>query len=180
MSACSAIHLEATGWSRLTCASTSLRRIRLCREEISTALNLVRFELGFRVPDDAVAALLRDQLDHDPAVVALLLRPGDADLLLREAHPAELDGEAPERARVASGGVRAGPRHLGHRVEAVQDVRRESDLLRELGVDVDRVEVARRARVAVREVLVRRDLELDLHGQTPLTMFVQVPRTTSC
>ncbi len=53
--------------------------------------------------------------------------------------------------------------------------------LGEVLVDVDRVEVARGARVAVREVLVGRDLELHLHRhcQAPLTMLVQVPRTTS-
>ena len=55
----------------------------------------------------------------------------------------------------------------------------QADLLGELGVDVDRVEVARRARVAVRQVLVRRDLQLDLSTKTPLTMLVHVPRTTS-
>ena len=58
--------------------------------------------------------------------------------------------------------------------------------LGELVVDVDRVEVARRAGVAVRQVLVGSDLQLrDLSpGEAsprhpPLTMLVQVPRATS-
>ena len=62
----------------------------------------------------------------------------------------------------------------------------QADGLRELGVDVDRVEVAGRARVAVRDVLVgshaqRRNLgaglELGVCHQPPLTMLVQVPFT---
>ena len=104
------------------------------------------------------------------------------DLLLGHAHAAELDGEALQRARVAAGGGHVGARHLRHPVEAVEDVARQADLLGELVVDVDRVEVARGAGVPVRQVLVRRDLQLgDLIalGHTPLTMLVQVPRTTS-
>jgi hypothetical protein len=38
--------------------------------------------------------------------------------------------------------VGAGPRDLGHRIEPVQDVLREADLLGELRVDVDGVEVS--------------------------------------
>ena len=59
--------------------------------------------------------------------------------------------------------------------------------LGELGVDVDRVEVAGGARVAVRQVLVGRHPELrdrvarlqilQLGHHTPLTMLVQVPFT---
>ena len=113
-------------------------------------------ELGLGVADDALAALLRLGLDHHDAVALLLDRAGDGDLLLGEAHPAELHGEPPERARVAAGGRHVGARHLGHHVEAVQDVARQAHLLGELGVDVDRVEVSGGARVAVREVLVRR------------------------
>src|SRR6185436_5103789 len=94
------------------------------------------------------------------------------------AHAAELNREPLQAARVAPGRVGAGARDLGHRPEAVQDRRREPDLLGELAVDVDRVEVAGRARVPVRQVLVGRDLQLDVH-ETPLTMLVQVPRTTS-
>jgi hypothetical protein len=51
-----------------------------------------------------------------------------------------------ERGRVAGRlGLRAGD--LRHRPQAVQDLARQPDRLRELVVDVDRVEVARRARV---------------------------------
>ena len=61
----------------------------------------------------------------------------------------------------------------------------QADGLCELGVDVDRVEVARRARVAVRQVLVGSDLQLgiwspgDSLDSASSTMLVQVPRATS-
>src|SRR5204863_8362283 len=65
------------------------------------------------------------------------------------------------------------------------DVRGQAHRLRELAVDVDRVEVARRAGVAVRHVLVGRhpqllDLVALVHERhPPRTMLVHVPRTTS-
>ena len=59
----------------------------------------------------------------------------------------------------------------------------QPDRRRELLVDVDRVEVARRSRIAVRQVLVGRDPQLldlvALVHSAHLTMLVQVPRTTS-
>src|SRR5215213_5397128 len=145
------------------------------REESSTPSNLGAGQLGFGVLDDLVVAL--GGLERDNAL--LVLGSGDDDLLLRQAHSAELNGQPAQRARVAAAGLGAGASDLRHRVEAVQDVRREPHLLGELRVEVDRVEVARRARVAIRQVLVGRHLQLDVHCQTPLTMFVQVPRTTS-
>src|ERR1035437_1782503 len=59
----------------------------------------------------------------------------------------------------------------------------DRDLLRELLVDVDRVEVPRSAGVADRHILIGGHLErellarLDAH-EVPLTMFVQVPVQT--
>ena len=119
----------------------------------------------------------------DPVAVDRLDGAGDDDLLLRQPHPAELDREPLQRPRIAAGercGVGSGDE--AHRVEAVEDVARQADRLRELVVDVDRVEVARGARVAVRQVLVRRDPQLrdrvsrrsSRPSQTPLTMLVQV------
>src|SRR5215211_7466462 len=148
------------------------------REVSSTPTNLGGLELRLGVLDDLVVALGGLERHHGAALAALAIGAGDHDLLLRHAHPAELDRQAPQRARVTAGGLRAGARDLRHRVEAVQDVRRQADLLGELAIDVDRVEVPGRARVAVRQVLVRRDPQLDVH-QIPLTMLVQVPRTTS-
>ena len=123
------------------------------------------------------------------AAVALGDGAGDDDLLLGHAHAAELDREPLQRPRVTARGLGVGTRHLGHRVEAVEDVARQADRLGELGVDVDRVEVAGRARVAMRQVLVGGDAQLGERvalvqvaasaSQTPRTMFVQVPRTTS-
>src|SRR5918992_1261921 len=151
-----------------------------CRGVISTALNLGGFlQLRLGVADDLVARLLGDDLDEDAPVAARLARPGHHHLLLREAHTTELHRKPPQRPWVAAGRVDACPRDLGHRVEPVQDVLREADLLGELRVDMDGIEVSRGARISVGGVLVRRDLELDLHGYVARTMLVQVPRTTS-
>src|SRR3954451_519737 len=137
--------------------------MKLCRAVISTAsivTGLAGFYFRYRVADDLVPALLRNGVDHNPAVALLRDRARHRDLLLGEAHPAKLHGQPLERAGVAAGGGRVGPGHLSHRVEAVEDVAGQARLLGELGIDVDRVEVARRAGVAVRQILVRRDLEL--------------------
>src|SRR3954447_10361082 len=116
-------------------------------------------ELGLGVADDAAVALRGLGLGHDLAVTGLLHGRGDNDLLLGDPHAPELDRQAPQRARIARRlGVRPGD--LRHRVEAVEDVAGQAHSLRELGIDVDRVEVARRARVAVREVFVRGDMQL--------------------
>ena len=108
--------------------------------------------------------------------------PVDDDLLAHPAHPAELDAERLELVGTA-GGVGVGPRHLRHRPQPVQDPPRKPDALGELLVDVDRVEVARRARVAHGHVRIGRDLELDRVAlaeghEIPLTMLVQVPVQT--
>src|SRR5215210_6139136 len=175
-SSCSAIHLEPIGWSSSRWASTSLRSRNVWRGVSAT--RLLWRQLGLYVLDDLVSALLGLGGDDHAPLALLLHRAGNRDLLLGEPHPAELDGQPPQAPRIATGGVDARPGHLGHRPQAVEDVRGQAHLLRELGVDVDRVEVARRARVAVRQIPVRRDLEVDVHD-TPLTMFVQVPRATS-
>ena len=121
------------------------------------------------------------------AVVGLLDGAGDRHLLLGEAHAAELDREALQRARVAAGDRGVGARDLGHRPEAVQDAAGQADRLGELGVDVDRVEVAGGARRsgAVRHlsgVTFSSGIESPCFSsaicQTPLTMLVQVPCTT--
>src|SRR5205807_5331154 len=75
------------------------------------------------------------------------------DFLSHAAHPPELHREALELLWPASGlGVRA--RHLRHRPQAVEDPAGEAYLLGERLVDVDRVEVARRACVADGDVRV--------------------------
>src|SRR5215218_7719174 len=110
----------------------------------------IQAQLGLGVADDPLAALLGLGRDHDARGALLLDRACDRDLLLGEAHPPKLDGQPLESARVAAGRVHVRPGDLGHRVEAVQDVARQADLLGELGVDVDRIEIARCPGVAVR------------------------------
>src|SRR5215207_175568 len=175
-SSCSAIHLEPIGWSRSRCASTTLRSRKVWRGVRAT--RLLWRQLSLCVLDDLVAVLHGLGGDHHAPVAFLLNRAGHGDLLFGEAHPAELHRQPPQAAGIAAGGVHNRARHLRHRPQPVQDVRRQADLLRELRVDVDRVEVARRAGVAVRQVLVRGDLEIDVHD-TPLTMLVHMPRATS-
>ena len=72
-------------------------------------------------------------------------------------------------------------RTLGHRPQPVEDPAGKADLPREVLIDVDRVEVAARARVTDGEIPVRRHLELErvarLH-EPPLTSSVHVPVTT--
>src|SRR3954454_7766239 len=144
-------------WRSLTSIPPSFWRKGSTNQETRKSGNQ---DLGFGVADYLVPLLLRHRVDHGHSVAQLLDGAGHDDLLLGEPHSAELDAQAPELARVAArgGGVRA--RHLGHAVEAVEDVARQPDVAGELGVDVDRVEVARRARVAVRQVAVGRDLQL--------------------
>src|SRR5690349_17684235 len=147
-----------------------------CRSLISTqesfaaAVSVLPAELGLAVLDDRAVALTRGKLQ--PSVTCLGRR--DDDLLLGQADAAELHGQPLQLARVAAAGIDRCTRNLGHAPEPVQDVPREADRLRELGVQVNRVEVARRACVAEGKVLVRCDLQL-----AHRTMFVQVPRTTS-
>src|SRR5215211_5477031 len=207
MSPCSATHLEPTGWSSATWASTTFLSMKLWRAVISTfpMMTLLRLregsghapgstatgllddrrcgsdgQFGLGVPDDLVAALLGDRVDDQPSAALLLDRPGDPDLLLGKPHAAELDRQPLEPARVAVGDgvVRAG--HLGHRVEAVEYHPRQAHALREVLVDVDRIGVAGGVLVALGEPRVGRDLELG-YGVAGLhrTMLVQVARTTS-
>ena len=70
--------------------------------------------------------LLGDRVDHDAAVARPRARCRSPDLLLGQAHAAELDREALQRARVAAARLRRGARDLRHRVEAVQDVLRQA------------------------------------------------------
>jgi hypothetical protein len=87
-----------------------------------------------------------------------------------------------ERRLSRSGGLGLGARDLGHRPQAVEDPARQADRARELVVDVDRVEVARRARVANGQVAVGSDLQVrqPLAGvhHSPLTMQVHLPVQT--
>src|SRR3954454_6306659 len=85
-------------------------------------------DFGPRVADDLVATLLRHGVDDDATVALLDDRAGDGDLLLREAHPAELDRQ-PFQLRRPTRGLPARARDLGHRVQPVQDVLRQPDLL---------------------------------------------------
>ena len=90
------------------------------------------------------------------------------------------------RAHTDAAGVRLGARDLGHRPQPVQDPPGQADRLGELLVDVDRVEVARGAGVAVGQEAVGRDTQLRkvlavlqvVHAHTPRTMFVHVPVQT--
>src|SRR5215211_4457948 len=162
--------------SIVACAAESVRRAHV-------SLRSER-ELRLGVADDPVAVLLGLEVDERAPVARLADRPTHHYLRLGEAHAAELDREPPQRRRVAARGQGARPGHQRHRVEPVEDVRRQADLPRELGVNMDRVEVARGARVAVRQVLVRGDPQLldrlaVAHAHPPLTMLVQVARTTS-
>ena len=110
--------------------------------------------LGFCVADDRLAGLLGLRVDDRYSVVDLAHRAGHDDFLLGEAHAPELHRQALELVGPARG-LRLGARHLGHRPQPVQDAAGQADLLGELLVDVDRVEVSRRARVADGHVLVR-------------------------
>src|SRR3954447_13378376 len=138
-------------------------------------------EARLGVADDGLAVLLGHGVDDRDAVGHILDRARDRDLALGQPDAAELDGQALERIRAAAG-LGLGPRDLRHRPQAVQDLARQPDLLGEVVVDVDRVEVAGRARVADRDVAVGRDLELGellagLH-HAPRTMLVQMPTHT--
>src|SRR3954454_3098883 len=95
-SSCSAIHLEPIGWSRSRCASTTLRRRNVWRGVGAT--RLLWRQLCLCVLDDLVLALNGLGGDHDAPVALLLHGAGHGDLLLREAHAAELHGEPPETA----------------------------------------------------------------------------------
>lgn len=145
------------------------------------ALGIRQPQLGLGVADDPPAALLAAAFDDGQAAVDRTHLPRHDELLLGQAHAAELHAQALQGLRPAAG-FRVSARDLGHRVEAVQDPPRQPDLLRELLVDVDRVEVAGRPGVADREVPVgrdreRRDLVAGLH-RAPRTMFDQRPEQT--
>src|SRR5438270_793407 len=112
-------------------ASTSLRRTIACRDVISTPIlwrpgsspppgrRSARLELRLGVADDLVAVLLGDGVDERPPVANLLDGAGHDDLLLRKAHPPELNREALEPAGVVAGSRRVRARDLCHPVEAV-------------------------------------------------------------
>src|SRR4029079_548255 len=144
---------------------------------------LLDLQLRLGVADDRAAVLLGDGVHRRDAALDGRDAPGHGDLGLWDAHAAERHAEALERVRAARGlGLRPGD--LRHRPQAVEDLPREPDLVGEVVVDVDRVEVARRARVADRQVLVGRDrdgrdLVAGLHrAHAPRTMFDQVPTQT--
>src|SRR5512144_98661 len=142
---------DPTGRPSSTKRSTTKLRIWLWRSVSTERIvgTLVGGQLCLGVPDHLIVALGGDRVDDHAPVAGLLDRAADHQLLLGEAHAAELDREALERARVAAGelGVAAGD--LGHHPEAMQDVAGQADPLGELRVDVDRVEVPGRAGVAM-------------------------------
>src|SRR4051794_21455475 len=145
----------------------------------------LRAQLRLRVADDRLAVLLGDRVDPRDAVRHLGDGRAHHDLVLGQAHAAELDAQPPQRRRVA-GRLGLGARDLRHRPQPVEDPPGQADLPGELLVDVDRVEVAGRARVADGEVPVGRDADLrqllaglERHRQTPRTMLVQVPTHTA-
>ena len=163
MSSWSATHLEPTGCTRATWPSTTFLRMKLCRGVTSTA----RSECA-AYGSSSASALRMIWLPPCSAIVSTTTFPSRSSLTVpltviscsREAHAAELDREALESARVAAHGRGVGPRHLGHRVEAVQDHAGQADALGELLVDVDRVGIAGGVLVALRQPRIGRDLEL--------------------
>src|SRR3954453_14422225 len=169
MSGSAASALEPTGWPDSANPSTTLPSRSSWRGESIPSES--KNHLGLALADDPAAVLLGLGLDLRHAVGFIRDGRGDGDLLLGEAHAAELDLEALELPRLAD---RAGD--LGHRPEAMEDAAGEPDRLGELLVDVDRVEVAGRARVAIRQVTVRGDLQIGDLGHR--TMLVQVPGHT--
>src|SRR4029077_11439839 len=98
------------------------------------------FSLG--ILDRHVLALGGDDIYRRLAVLDRLDRAADDDLGLRRTHATKLDREAFHRARIAANRFGAGTGDEAHHVEAVQDRIGQPDRFRELGVDVDRVEVA--------------------------------------
>ena len=108
-------------------------------------------ELGLGVADDLVVALGRDRVGDEATVVGLTDRGGDDYLLLGKAQAAKLHGQPPERPRITAGRGGVGTRHLGHRIEAVQDPPWQPNRSGELVVKVDRVGVARRLGVPLGE-----------------------------
>src|SRR5215217_7543441 len=164
MSGSAAKALDPTGCPVVWKPSTTLRS-RSSWRGVSTPA-ILRAETGLPALDDLLSVLLG--VARDRAVLARLRR--DGDLRLRQPHAAELDLEALQRQRVA-GRLGLGARHLRHRPQAVQDPAGQPHGSRELVVQVDRVEVARRAGVAVGQVAVGSDLHR--------TMFVHRPSQTS-
>ena len=123
-------------------------------------------QLGLGVADDLLAVLLGDRVDDRAPVADLAHRAAHDDLLLGHAHAAELHRQPLQvRGPARRLGLRA--RDLRHRPQPVQDPPRQPDRARELLVDVDRVEVARGARVAIGQVLVRRDAQLAGSARRP-------------
>src|SRR5947209_6059177 len=103
-------------------SSISWREMPMCRRgRSSTAAppgrRSARLELRLGVADDLVAVLLGDGVDERPPVANLLDGAGHDDLLLRKAHPPELNREALEPAGVVAGGRRVRARDLCHPVE---------------------------------------------------------------
>src|SRR5437763_17073451 len=94
---------------------------------------LLERQLGLRVADDLVAALVGLELDHRHLVADLAHAPGDRDLLLELPQAAELHRQPAQPVR-AAGGLLGGPGHLGQRPQAVQDPSGQADLLGELRV----------------------------------------------
>src|SRR5487761_971256 len=116
-------------------------------------------ELGLSVADDLVAGLLSDRVYDHVTVRGLADSARNDDLLLGDAHAAELDGQPLQRGGAAGGlGLRA--RNLRHGPETVQDPPGKTNRFGELLVDVDRVEVAGRSRITVGQVLVGGDAQL--------------------
>src|SRR5437773_1413124 len=112
MSACSASHFDPTGWPSSTWPSMTLRRTIDWRWVTSTrpfwrtwsSKPSADFYLRFRITDDLAAFLLGNGVDHGHAVVQLLDGSPHGDLLLGEAHSAELHAKAPELPGIAARG----------------------------------------------------------------------------
>src|SRR5436190_356610 len=121
-------------------ASTTLRRMSCCRAVgVAIARPILGAggpDLGLGVADDLLARLLGQRVDRRDSVGDLAHGRAHHQLLLGEAHAAELDAQARERLRPARG-LGLGARHLGHHPQPVEDLARQTDGLRELLIDVD-------------------------------------------
>src|SRR5829696_3668971 len=129
MSGSAASALDPTGWPDAAKPSTTLPSRSSWRG--GSIPSESKNHLGLALADDPAAVLLGLGLDLPHAVGLVGDRRCDGDLLLGEAHAAELDLEALELAGLAD---RAGD--LRHGPEAMEDATGEPDRLGELLVDV--------------------------------------------
>src|SRR4051812_6641444 len=130
MSGSAASALEPTGWPDSAKPSTTLPSKSSWRGESIPSES--KNHLGLALANDPAAVLLGLGFDLRHTVGFAGDRRGDRELLLGEAHAAELDFESLELARLAHGA-----RDLRHGPQAMEDAAWEADGLGEVLVDVD-------------------------------------------